>query len=108
MADWPKALTPMKYLIFLSILGCMPAAFAVSTSSSWNHVATSGDQRELVFQDAGLTSEIAAWDRLDQDLLWVRAHHFNADRLIQTYPNLDAQKLTKLVEIIANMRGEHQ
>lgn len=67
----------------------------------------STETRDKAFKKAGFNDELADWDQLDRDQLYLRARHMNEDRVLTYYPNLPKKKLIALIEILhAEMRQE--
>ncbi len=66
---------------------------------------TSGE-RSLWLTTADLTNATQSWDELDRDLLILRAHSYESEKLRSTYPNLPEAKLKKLQKIIKSRGGK--
>jgi hypothetical protein len=67
----------------------------------------STETRDKAFKQVGIADELAGWDQLDRDQLYLRAQHMKQDRVLGYYPKLTRKKLIALVEMLhQQMRQE--
>jgi hypothetical protein len=52
--------------------------------------------RDQAFEKAGIRGEIASWDQLDRDMLYLRARDMKLPEVLKRYPSLPSAKLTAL------------
>ncbi len=63
-------------------------------------------ERSSWIRKADLTNATQSWDELDRDLLILRAHSYEPEKLRSTYPNLPEAKLKTLQTIIKSRGGK--
>lgn len=57
--------------------------------------------RDAIFAKAGLTTnDLAGWDALDKDMLYLRARRYSVDELAALYPAISRKKLDKLRKLV--------
>lgn len=57
--------------------------------------------RDALFEKAGLTAQdLAGWDALDKDMLYLRARRYSVDELAALYPSISRKKLEKLRKLV--------
>ena len=72
-----------------------------------NSLLPSTETRDKAFRQVGIADELAGWDQLDRDQLYLRARHMKEDRVLGYYPKLTRKKLIALVEMLhLQMRQE--
>jgi hypothetical protein len=62
-------------------------------------------ERTQWIKGADLTHQTQNWDELDQDLLIMRAHRYDTEKLRSSYPNLPSSKLMVLQNLIQKRGG---
>ena len=62
------------------------------------------EERETAFSRADLRSDIADWDQLDRDMLYLRARSMTLEVLSSQYPKLIKEKLKNLKTSIASTK----
>jgi len=58
------------------------------------------EERDTAFRKAGFEAELAKWDELDRDHLYMRAKHMSAEKVFENYPSLPKKKLTALIQLL--------
>ena len=56
--------------------------------------------RDRLIHNAGLEEDVAHWDQLDRDLLYIKAKRASEKELAAAYPKLDEGKLRHLSQMI--------
>ncbi|MGZ3790257.1 MAG: hypothetical protein ACXVLQ_17120 [Bacteriovorax sp.] len=69
-------------------------------TAEWEDDTTSSSNRDKIFEQSEIHSELAGWDELARDLLWVRAKRDTKDQLFQQYPQISKKKLDTLSNLI--------
>ena len=64
--------------------------------------APSPQQRKRLINEAGLSTETAAMDALDQDHLMIRAKAYTVEEMKQYYPSFSLAKIKKLMKLLGN------
>jgi hypothetical protein len=60
----------------------------------------STEDRDTAFKKVGFGTELAKWDELDRDHLYMRAKHMSEEKVFENYPTLPKKKLTALIQLL--------
>lgn len=64
----------------------------------------SREVRDQIFFKAGLYKDVAQWDDLAKDMLFMKSEYKSAQELKKAYPQLDPEKIQKLKILIQEFR----